>query len=429
MSRVLRWVRDPSKRGLAAQLFSLGTILVIQLLQVPIFIAVLGVQGYGSYLVLIAIPSALTLADFGLLSATSTRLMTLLSHDRIDEAKRLSRFTNSVVVYLTGAALVVVGCAVMVFDVSQPGFGLGESRQIVMLYSFYAVLFVVSSSFEGSMRAAGAFAGAWTRLALMRLVDFAVAVVILVATGEAALAVSGMVVSRMICLVLLRVRVRRVAPWASWALVRPRAAMAPGMLRPTLGSLALPVGNALVNQGALLGVSAALGPAAVATFSTVRTLVNVLRQLAGTITNSELPVLTRLLAKGRRDVASAKLRRIVLSVLLVGVGGGLLLTLAGPFIVDLWTNGKVSVSNTLVGLLALQAVVETSWVALSLWFLAQNRHLGYSLVYLLSAASYVVALFVVRPGSLEVVVLIQIACSSVVLIWVAVALWREGRNG
>lgn len=419
---------SPSRRGLAAQLFSLGVIVVIQALQVPIFIACLGTTKYGSFLVLIAIPTALTLADFGLLSATSTRLIGLLENKRQTEATDLSRFTNSFIMIVTSLILLIVAFLTFSIDVSQPQIPLGESRAIVVLYAVYAVLFVYSSSLEAVMRAAGAYSEAWTRLSILRLIDFAVCAVALVWTGSLVVSIVAMLLSRLLGMSNLGLRVRSVAPWASWKFVIPRSQMAKGLLKPTIGSIALPLGNAFVNQGVVLAVNAAFGPVAVVIFTSVRTMVNVLRQLTGAVTNSALPSLTQLLS--RNDTVGAR-RAIKGSAALVSatlLTGGIGLVVLGSWVLELWTHGKVSAPSGLIVAFMLQASIESAWVVLSLWFVAENRHFGYSIVFLLSSVLVVFILFVVPPPSLVIVALTLAASSAVVLIWVGAAFMKETRN-
>jgi O-antigen/teichoic acid export membrane protein len=420
---------DPSRRGFFAQIFSLFTILAIQIMQVPIFIGVLGTAQYGAYLVLIALPSALTLSDFGLLSATSTRLMTLVSTGRDDEARRLSRFTNSVVVYITTFLLIASVVVILSVDISSSEIKLSDARMIVLQFALYAVFSVYSSSSEGSMRAAGRYANAWVRLSVMRLVDFFAGVTLLMLSGDAVLIVTGMLVSRMFGLILLRGKTRRVAPWASWKLVLPKREMAPGLLKPTLGSLALPVGNAFVNQGALLAVGTVLGPSAVVVFSTVRTMVNCLRQLTSVMTNASLPAITQAFAKGAQDEIRERLRRATIGVGAVAVFASGSLALLGPWIVSIWTSGAVTATPTMVALFCLQSLVESMWLVLSLRFLAQNRHFGYSLVFLSTSVLFVTSLLLFRPESLELVALVQIGSSSVVLLWIIFSIGLEGRRG
>jgi O-antigen/teichoic acid export membrane protein len=419
------FLSSPSRRGLLAQLFSLSTILGVQVLQVPIFIHVLGPKTYGSYLILIALPSALTLSDFGLLSATSTRLMAFVATGDLKSARRLSRFTNSLVIGITSAILVIVAAVIWLVPLHADPIGPIDARLIIIQYCLYAVLSVFSSAFEGSMRAAGAYAGAWARLGVLRLVDFAAAVVALTITGSPVYAVSAMLMSRGAGLVWLRWRVHVVAPWASWRPLWPRAVMAPGLLRPTLGSLALPVGNALVNQGALIAVGASLGPVAVVTFTTVRTMVNVLRQLTGVVANSSLPKLTQDIATRSYASARANHKRSIGLTSVVSLIGAVAMSLMGPWIVSIWTSGQVVASHAFIALMSVQTLVESTWVILSIWFLAQNRHLSYSLVYLASATLFVSAVLVLRPSNLDFVAVLQIASSSIVLIWVAILLRKE----
>lgn len=419
---------SPARRGLVAQLFSLGVIVAIQALQIPIFIGSLGTTKYGSYLVLIAIPMSLTLADFGLLSATSTRLIGLLANQRHAEATVLTRFTNSFIMIVTSVILLIVVGVTYSIDVSQPQIGPEESRAIVVLYSLYAVFFVYSSSLEAVMRSAGAYSEGWTRLSVMRLADFIACALALVWTGSLVVSILAMLVFRLIGMATLGLRVRSVAPWASWRPILPRRRMARGLFKPTVGSIALPLGNAFVNQGVVLAVNAAFGPVAVVVLSSVRTMINVLRQLTGAITNSTLPSLTHMLSQG--DTRGAR-RLIKRSAVLVGatlVLGGLGLVVLGPWILEIWTNGKVSAPPGLIGAFVFQSLLESAWLVTALWFVAQNRHFGYSIVFLFSSVTTIILLMLMQPASLVSVALMLATSSGVVLIWVVVAYMKETRD-
>lgn len=419
---------SPVRRGFAAQVFGLVSILVIQLLQVPIFIEIVGAARYGAYLVLIAVPSALTLSDFGLLSATSTRLMALLANSRLAEARALSRFANSVVAYISSFLFITTSVVVLSSNIINDSDGSTEAKRIVILYSLYAVLSVISSAFEGSMRAAGAYAGAWVRLGLMRMADFAASAVVLYISKSLVLAVLALCMCRIAGLVLLKKRLSRVAPWNSWKLVLPRPVMAPGLLRPTIGALCLPVGFALANQGALLAVASLFGPIAVVVFSTARTMVNLLRQLMSAIANASLPSITLSLARQNPKLAWAQLFRAFRVSSCIVIVGGIVFGLLGPSIISVWTNHKINTGSALICAFCFQVLVESTWLLLSLWFLAQNRQLGFSAFYTFSAGAYVGLLVLLRPSTLAGVAYIQVGCSLMVLLWVVILLSNDRRR-
>jgi O-antigen/teichoic acid export membrane protein len=411
---------------MSAQLYSLLVITLVQIAQVPVYIWSLGAEKYGGYLLLIAVPSILTLADFGLLSATSTRQIRHVALREYETATVLSRFTNTILMSVTCLALVLVTIYAALGAVPRvTGFGASEASGLLVLYSTYALLFLLSSSFEGVYRAAGQYAWAWTRLSTLRLVDFACGAAVLLVSHDVLLSTGTMIASRVVGLVMIGSRLPAVAPWASWRPCIPRRHMAPGMLQPTIGSLAQPAANALVNQGTTVAVGVVLGPVAVVALSSCRTLANMLRQLTGVVNNSTLPQLTADLASGRRVKARADLKRNGLLVAGVLATGGLALGLLGPWVISIWTHGSVTDITSLLWILVLQVTVESSWLVLAMWFLAQNRHIGYSLVYLVSAALFVGSILVVRPDSLEVVSWLQVAAAVTVLTYLVVRFLKQ----
>ncbi|CAA6693599.1 lipopolysaccharide biosynthesis protein [Lentimonas sp. CC11] len=105
--------------------------------------------------------------------------------------------------------------------------------------------------------------------------------------------------------------------------------------------------NTMRNNGVRIVMSSFLGGVAVATFSTNRTVANVLRQGVGTITNPLLPELMH--AVNRREQAKIEsLFAIVWLLLLIFLVPGFLLmqNLMAP-VFSLWTQGKVAFDSSL----------------------------------------------------------------------------------
>lgn len=397
------FIRSAPGRGVLGQMFTLFSVLGVQLLQVPAYLHVLSADEYGSYLALIAIPSALTLADFGLLSALSTRLTTLVARGKVSEAQLLFRMGLFLVWLIT---IAVVGAVVLVLWVTNPElapYDSSDTRAIVIQFTMYSLLFIASASLESAMRAAGAYADAWIRLACLRIADFACGVFLLYVTGSVVYAVTGMLASRIIGLALLWRTTRARVTWISFIPLRPTSSGMAGMLRPTIGSAALPMGNAALNQGVILAVHAALGAHAVAVYSTTRTLANVVRQLANVVSNGILPNVTELYATGRSCQAVRFQQRILLITMSVLAVCAVALVLAGPWVVNLWTLGRLESSYALLGMITAQVLIESAWVLVSVRLLARNIHFGYAAFYAMLSFATVGILFITLPQHLEIV--------------------------
>src|SRR5690606_33706147 len=126
---------------------------------------------------------------------------------------------------------------------------------------------------------------------------------------------------------------------ARWSELRQAAA--PGML-----FFSLSLTNALSLQGFTLLVAATLGPAATAVFNTYRTVARIVVQVTNGLSNPLWPELTAL--KGRQDGPAfwRLYRRANRLGLLIAAGGALLVYLAAPTLLDVWTHGQIPFTAT-----------------------------------------------------------------------------------
>jgi O-antigen/teichoic acid export membrane protein len=136
-------------------------------------------------------------------------------------------------------------------------------------------------------------------------------------------------------------------------------------------------------------VGAVLGPLAVVTFSTLRTLTRLAMQIVAVLALAVEPELAA--AHGAGD--APLMRRLFLQALGGGLwlalGAAALLALAGGPILDLWTHGRVAMQADLFGWLLASAVAFVLWSSSLIALKAANRHLHIAYVYALASASVV----------------------------------------
>lgn len=404
-------MRTGPARGIGAQIVVLSSVVGVQILQVPVYLSVLSPEVYGSFLVLIAVPTTAAMADFGLLSASSTRLLSLVARKQNSAAEVLFRTTFSIVAGIS-ILLLVVACVISTtLDLAQPGIDSNMARIIVVLYVLYAVLCLNSSVCEMAMRGNNAYATAWLWIAGIRIIEFVACAGVLIFTSSLSAAVVALVVSRAIGLAFLLIKAKTTVPWVTFRPLLGKSVALQGLLRPTLGSAALPVGNSLLNQGLVLAINAALGPGAVVIYTTGRTLMNTSRQVTNAIANGVLPSLTQYTALGKAKQAARLLRISLLVSCCSAAAMSLALILLGPKIVELWTLNELKLPTNLLVLLALLSLPEACWLVLSLRLLAANEHFGYSTIYVGTALAVLGIAFAADLGALESFVWILIAQS------------------
>jgi O-antigen/teichoic acid export membrane protein len=418
-----------STRGIAAQVINLASVIGVQILQLPLFLAAVSVEAYGSYLALIALPSLVIVADFGLLSATSTRLLGQIERREFEEARELFR-TTLTLLGLIVFVIVMIGLVVLPsLELSGiSGISSREARWIVVSSSAYAIACLLSNLMESAMRASGSYASAWTLLAMIRMADFAVAMILLYLFSNLAVASFGFLASRLLWMIFLQWRTRQVAPWLSFAPTGVIRGPLSGMLRPTLGSAALPLGNGLLNQGLILAVTVTLGPEKVVVLSAARTLMNTLRQMTNVLTNGLLPTFTGSHVRGEHQRARRILRKLFVTNFVLICTGAVLMTFFGHQISLIWTSGSIEVPQSLLLILSFFAVLESSWIVLSIPILARNGQLSYALPFAILAALLPIGVITLKPDLIaEIAVGLAIHAALMVVI-VCSILRREYLN-
>jgi O-antigen/teichoic acid export membrane protein len=161
------------------------------------------------------------------------------------------------------------------------------------------------------------------------------------------------------------------------------------LLRPALANTGLPFAQALNVQGMVLVVGATLGPLAVVTFSTLRTLARLALQLVLTVSHAAEPELAAAFGSGNRALLSTLYRHTMRAGLWLALTAALGLTLTGGWILQVWTRGTVAMQPALFHWLLAGAVAGVLWYGSLIALKAANRHLRTTVVYVAAAATAV----------------------------------------
>jgi O-antigen/teichoic acid export membrane protein len=154
------------------------------------------------------------------------------------------------------------------------------------------------------------------------------------------------------------------------------------LIRPSLSFLAFPLGNAMALQGPLLIVGLLFGSAAVAAFSTLRTLSRVPLQVANVFNASVWPEMSS--AYGAKNFAlMRKLHQqsLVGTFVLASVMSGSLLV-AGPYIFQAWLGSGVAFDKTMLAALLTTASAMAVWGISGMLLSAINAHTRMVTIYL-----------------------------------------------
>jgi O-antigen/teichoic acid export membrane protein len=389
-------------RGFGATTLGPVVTAIIQLVSVPIFLHIWGAAKYGDWLLLSAIPSYLTLSDLGFGAASGSDMsMRMAANDR---AGALRTFQSSWVLVTSVSLIALLAAFATVWWVPwQHWLRLSslsnhQAATAIIVLGIYIVISQQMGVAESGFTSDGHFAVAIFWMTVVRLVESATATLVAVLHGDLLAVAFAYLVVRSIgtlCFVLL---LRQMSSWIHYGTRYARLTTIKKLAAPAFGFMALPIGFALNLQGLILVIGATLGPIAVVSFSTLRTLSRLNSQLILGIKWALCPELSRAFGAGNIAFARKLHRHACQAALGLSIVGGLLLWMFGPFIYRLWIRQAVAFDARCFHVLLLVVVTNSLWDISSVIPMSINAHCRIAVAYSVAALlSFGLAWILVMP--------------------------------
>jgi O-antigen/teichoic acid export membrane protein len=374
-------------KGIGASSFGQVVNLVIQLVGLPVFLSVWGVEKYGEWLLLTSITSYLAMSDIGFATAAGNDMaMKVGAGDR----------QGALVVYQSiGGLIALLGLALLVLSAialfGTPLVSIIPLQHFSSTTASETLLLLAASVVAGQLlavlfigfRCDGGFAlGQWL-LSGMRLIEFVAQVAILVFTGSIVFVALTSVVIRALAIPVFTAILKARSPWIVLGTRYFDPAVSRRLFIPALASMGMPLGHAIGLQGMLQIVAWQLGPVAVAIFAIHRTVANLVTQVSNVIANGIWPECS--LAIGGNDFAIARLvhRKGCQWSLWLSLAAAMIVPSLMIFLLPWWTVGKVACDLQLMILLMVSVLLRACWWTSSVIPLSMNRHVGVAQVYIL----------------------------------------------
>ncbi len=364
------------RSGALASLLSHVITAAGQMLVVPMYLVAWGGELYGEWLALSAAVAYAGLCDLGF----ATYTINVLGANRArGEADEYTRNLHSALTFSLGASVLALGVALLalLFLPFESWFSAG-SRPLLLgagaLLALQVTLAIPRGLLLGLYRTFGETARGLSLANAQRLGYFGATALALGLGGDWLAVAASQLVPTVALFAWIRFDVRRRHPevelgWAKSERSRWRAALSPSLFFLLIqGSLVL------VLQGSALVVGALFGAASVALFVSLRTLSNLARQVAGSLSNVLWPELTGLAAQGRGRELRALHSLAVKGLSALSLNAALFLYLAGEPLFELWTRGRLEFEPQLFHALLAWLVLQAPWTASSYVLLATNRH-------------------------------------------------------
>jgi len=376
--------------GFGATALSPAVTALIQLGSVPVLLHVWGVGKYGDWLLLSAIPSYLTLSNLGLGDASGSDMSMRVAGG--DREAALETFQSSWVLVTTVSFAILFLALLFVWWIPwQPWLKLSgvSSHQAAVLISVlgaYVVLSQQNGILESGYRSDGHFATGTFWIAILRFVESAVACIVAVLHGDLLAVASTYLLVRCVGTVGYALLLRRLSPWIHYGIGHARLKTIRNLAGPAFAFMAFPLGQALSFQGFTILIGAMLGPIAVVSFSTLRTLSRLNAQILGMIANTVWPELSRAFGEGDFDLARRLHRLAWQASLGLALLGGAMLWILGPFIYRVWIHHNVNFNAPCFHVLLLVAIASSLWNVSSVILMSSNGHSRIAAAYVAATA-------------------------------------------
>jgi O-antigen/teichoic acid export membrane protein len=379
-------LRQRLMRGLGAS--ALGPIVtaIIQLGSVPILLHVWGVARYGDWLLLSAIPSYLTLTDLGFGDASGSEMsMSVAANDR---NRALETFQSSWALVSAVSFMILFLASLVAWNIpwqkwlhlstiSSP-----QAAAVIVALAAYVVVAQQNGIAESGFRAGGNFATGTFWLMILRLSEVTGATIIALRGGTLLAVACTYLIIRVIGTIAYIILLRRLSPWIRYGIRQARLGTIQRLAAPAFGFMAFPIAYAINLQGFTLLIGAMLGPVAVVSFATLRSLSRVSFQIIGVIKVAIWPELSRAFGEGKVSLARQLHRHACQASLGLSVGGGVLLALVGPYIYETWIRHRVPFNAPCFYILLAVVVTNSLWDTSSVIPMSVNGHCRIAVLYI-----------------------------------------------
>ena len=372
-------------KGAGVQAFSQVVQIFIRLAEVPLLLAFWGTQLYGEWLMLSAIPAYLAIGDGGFATA-ACRDMTMKSGAG-DRQGVLAVFQSTWVLLLTVSLIafsLAYGFAALTPLHKWLGFSAistADTRLVFLLLVAHVLVGFQGGLLNGGFWVSGKYPAGMALGAFTQLLEFTGLAIAVALGGGPVQAAVGYVSGRILGTCLVWFGQRKASPWLYYGFKHATFSELKRLTAPAFASLAFPLGNALNIQGMRLVVGLALGPAAVAVFTPLRTLSNLAAQPRAIINRMIEPEMA--LAFGAGD--PSLFRRLFTQSCQLAFWGCLVASmvvgLAAHWLFPAWTSGKLVMHWPSFSILLAGVIVNSLWYTALMVPYSTNRHVSIAVFY------------------------------------------------
>lgn len=350
----------------------------VQLLSVPLFLYYWGVDLYGEWLILSAIPTYLNLSEMGFATAAANSMSISMSkNNRLDTLSVYQStwvFVSSISILIFGLFIVAIYYLPLVEIFSLEHISKDELTSTLVILILYTFIGLQWGMFNAAYRAVGRYAFITTSWHTTRLTEWISACIVLMFDGGVLAVAMAFLVIRIAAYFVVWYFLHLHSPWLRLGINKASIIVVRELFKPSFAFMAFPAGIAISMQGAVIVVGITLGGAAVAIFTTYRTLTRLLVQMVTILNQSVWPEMTTAFARNDLVLVRKLYQKSTFLSFWVTLLGGLFLGVLGQWILGFWTNNTIVGHETLLLLMLAAVSINVLWQPSWVLLMSINSH-------------------------------------------------------
>lgn len=369
--------------GMGANSFGMAISIAIQLVSLPLFLHFWNLETYGKWIILSAIPSYLSMADVGMVTAAGNRMAMAMGRNDQFEANQIFQSAQAFMACICSVIALLV--LPIILFAPLPWFEGLDQRVALSAMSVGVLVAFFGGLSEAAFKASERYAFGTMFSNYVRLGEWFGCILGLALIGNfAAVALSGLVI-KLLGSIVGMILVNKTSHGLRWGLRNAKRTEIKSMIKPAISFMAFPLANALSFQGVTILVGAMFGPVSVVLFNSYRTIARVAVQVTAIFSHVLWPEFSRLFGQAANQAIKALYLRTSLLGAFQAVFLSLLLYFTSPLLLKTWTHDAIHFDSSLMLLMMVYAAIGGVWHIPRVLLMATNQHVNLAFWTLLSA--------------------------------------------
>lgn len=388
---------SPTTKNIIANFFKILVVFINQILLIPAYLVYMGIELYSDWLILSAITSFFTMSDIGLNNVTNNLFSIKLAENKNSECQIL--LVNNLLFIILILSIVIIlflSVAGLVNLTSLLGLHAITNNQaiVISLLFLLQIMIQMCSGVFDSIYNANHIAFTATYINNIARLFYAICIFIgLVLHLEIQYVVLLGLLPYCIAFIYKYIDSKQIYPF-SFKLNFFDFKYLLSLIKPSVGFMFFPLGNAILFQGITLLVNTFFGAVVLVQFNTMRTMMNFIRNISQAISAGIKPEFTIQYGKKNHEGMNTLLKKSIIFCTVAVILAILCLNLGGELIYTMWTKGKVMFSESLMVVFSIVLFVNMIWESTCITLTATNNHFKFSLIYVIACCITVATAYV-----------------------------------